>query len=189
VVHLKDGRELAYDLFLGVPIHRVPAVVQESGLAVDGWIPVDPRNLATQHPNVYAIGDVAGAPVAKAGVFAESAARAVAEHLIAEFRGDPSAAPYTGTGTCYVEFGGGQVGRVEADFLTGPSVTAPFFGPSLEGAEQKREFGATRKKRWPPSCLTRANYWLGGVANPGSRANLIESRTLKRTHMASATCN
>jgi len=30
---LSDGTELPYELFLGVPIHRVPAVVVESGLA------------------------------------------------------------------------------------------------------------------------------------------------------------
>ena len=35
---LDDGSELAFDLFLGVPVHRVPAVVAESGLCVDGWI-------------------------------------------------------------------------------------------------------------------------------------------------------
>ncbi len=35
-----DGTELAFDLFLGVPTHRVPQVVAESGMTVDGWIPV-----------------------------------------------------------------------------------------------------------------------------------------------------
>jgi hypothetical protein len=33
---------MPYDLFLGVPVHRAPAVVAESGMIVDGWIPVDP---------------------------------------------------------------------------------------------------------------------------------------------------
>ena len=42
VAILADGTEMPYDLFLGVPVHRVPAVVEESGLTVDGWIPVDP---------------------------------------------------------------------------------------------------------------------------------------------------
>jgi sulfide:quinone oxidoreductase len=148
VVLLQDGRSLPYDLFLGVPVHRVPAVVQASGLAVDGWIPVDQANLATQYPNVYAIGDVNGAPVPKAGVFAESAGRAVAEHLIAEIRGEGSPMPYDGAGSCYIEFGENKVGRVDADFLTGPSVTAPFYGPSLEGVEEKKEFASTRRQRW-----------------------------------------
>ena len=44
------------------PIHRAPAVVEESALAVDGWIPVDHTTFATSFPNVYAVGDVTSAP-------------------------------------------------------------------------------------------------------------------------------
>ena len=33
VAVLSDGREMPYALFLGVPVHRVPQVVVESGLA------------------------------------------------------------------------------------------------------------------------------------------------------------
>ncbi|MGB2695046.1 MAG: FAD/NAD(P)-binding oxidoreductase [Dehalococcoidia bacterium] len=148
VALLADGRSLPYDLFLGVPIHRVPAVVEASGLAVDGWIPVDKTNLATRFPNVYAVGDVTSAPVPKAGVFAESAGRAVAEHLIAALHDSGTPTPYDGAGSCYIEFGDHKVGRVDADFLTGPSPTAPFYGPSLEKAEEKKEFASTRRQRW-----------------------------------------
>src|SRR5262249_42290414 len=42
VAVLDDGTDLPYDLYLGVPVHRAPAVVAESGMCVDGWIPVDP---------------------------------------------------------------------------------------------------------------------------------------------------
>ena len=70
---LRDGSSLPFDLFLGVPVHRVPDVVRESGMAVGGWIPVDKTDLSTRFPNVYAIGDVTSAPVPKAGIFAESA--------------------------------------------------------------------------------------------------------------------
>jgi len=66
VAILRDGGEMEYDLFLAVPVHRAPAVVLESGMAVDGWIPVNPRTLETRFPGVYAIGDVTtvGAPKA-----------------------------------------------------------------------------------------------------------------------------
>ncbi len=71
----EDGSELSYDLFLGVPKHRAPRVVLESGLAEDGYIPVDTATLATRFAGVYAIGDVATQGTPKAGVFAEGAAR------------------------------------------------------------------------------------------------------------------
>lgn len=148
VALLQDGRSLPYDLFLGIPVHRVPAVVEASGLAVDGWIPVEKTNLATRFPDVYAIGDVTSAPVPKAGIFAESAGRAVAEHLIVRRRQAGAAKPYDGAGSCFIEFGDHKVGRVDADFLTGPSVVAPFTEASLQGAEEKKEFASTRRLRW-----------------------------------------
>jgi sulfide:quinone oxidoreductase len=33
---LADGRTTPYDLFLGIPVHRAPRVVEESALAEDG---------------------------------------------------------------------------------------------------------------------------------------------------------
>jgi sulfide:quinone oxidoreductase len=145
---LRDGSALRYDLFLGIPVHRVPSVVQESGLAENGWIPVDKVNLLTRFPDVYAVGDVTSAPVPKAGIFAESAARAVADHLTVRLREEGTAKPYDGAGSCFIEFGDRKVGRVDVDFLTGPSVVAPFTAPSLQGAEEKKEFAASRRKRW-----------------------------------------
>ena len=49
VAVLSDGTELPYALFLGIPVHRVPQVVVESGLAAHphDWVPVnktDARN-------------------------------------------------------------------------------------------------------------------------------------------------
>jgi sulfide:quinone oxidoreductase len=145
---LGDGSSLPYDLFLGIPVHRVPPVVEASSLAVDGWIPVDKAHLLTRFPDVYAIGDVTSAPVPKAGIFAESAARAVAEHIVMRLREAGVAKPYDGAGSCFIEFGNRMVGRVDVDFLTGPSVTAPFIEPSIQGAEQKKEFAASRRRSW-----------------------------------------
>ena len=49
---------------------------EASGMTENGWIPVDRTNLKTRFPGVYAIGDVNSVGTAKAGVFAEGAARA-----------------------------------------------------------------------------------------------------------------
>ncbi len=54
----------------------------------DGYIPVDSATLRTSFPGVYAVGDVATVGVPKAGVFAEGAARIVAQSLISELRGE-----------------------------------------------------------------------------------------------------
>jgi sulfide:quinone oxidoreductase len=144
----EDQSEIPYDLFLGIPIHRVPTVVEEAGLSENDWIPVDDKNLATKFPNVYAVGDVTSAPVPKSGVFAESAAKAVAEHLIAEITGAGEPQPFEGKGSCYVEFGNDLVGRMDADFFPGRPPTAPFADPSESVAAEKLEFASIRRKRW-----------------------------------------
>jgi sulfide:quinone oxidoreductase len=148
VLHLRDGGTLAFDLLLGVPVHRAPQVVVDSGLTDDGWIAVDPATLATKFPGVYAVGDVTSAPVPRAGVIAEGEASTVADVLVAEVRGDPAPPPYPGAITCYVEMGDGTIGKVDVNFLSGPAPTAAFTGPSLKGAAEKQEFGAVRRRRW-----------------------------------------
>ena len=82
-----EGAELDYDLFLGVPHHVAPAVVLESGMCVDGWIPVNPMTLETSYENVYALGDCAAVGTPRAGVFAEGQAKVAAEQIAATIRG------------------------------------------------------------------------------------------------------
>ena len=94
VAILDDQSEVPYDLFLGVPKHRVPSVVAASGMTEDGWIPVDPKNLRTRFAGVYAVGDVTSVGTPKAGVFSEGAARVVATSLIAELQGGEQPSPY-----------------------------------------------------------------------------------------------
>jgi sulfide:quinone oxidoreductase len=148
VAHLDDGRELPFDLFLGVPKHRAPDVVIESGMTEDGYIPVSSQTLQTSYPQVYAVGDVTTAGVPKAGVFAEGAARVVGKILIAVARGDEHPPPYDGRGICYVEFGGGEVAGVDVDFLSGPEKIGVFRPPSPALVAEKKEFGASRRAHW-----------------------------------------
>jgi sulfide:quinone oxidoreductase len=148
VARLAGGGELPYDLFLGVPVHRAPTVVAESGLAVDGWIPVDPLSLETAHPGVYAVGDVTSVGTPKAGVFAEGQAAVVAERISAQIRGTDESAQYDGHGLCYLEFGRDQVARVEVTFLSGQAPVGGLDGPSHELAADKVRFGSSRIQRW-----------------------------------------
>jgi sulfide:quinone oxidoreductase len=147
VAIVADGREIPYDLFLGVPVHRVPAVVEASGMTVDGWIPVDPRTLETSYPGVYAVGDVTSVGTPKAGVFAEGQAIVVADAIIASARGGDSG-QYDGVGICYLEFGDERVARVEVTFQPGQAPFGDYEGPSEELAAVKAEFGSSRARRW-----------------------------------------
>ncbi len=145
---LDDGRELPFDLFLGIPEHCVPKVVEESGLLFDEWVPVDRKTLKTKFPNVYAIGDVCSVGTPKAGLFAEGAARIAAESIIAAFSGEEYSGAYSGKGSCYMEFGEGKVGRADVDFFSHPSPTGDHQEASYELAKEKIALEKTRLDHW-----------------------------------------
>jgi sulfide:quinone oxidoreductase len=148
VAVMSDGGEMPFDLFLGVPVHRAPTVVIESGLTTDGWIAVDPQTLETSFPGVYAVGDVTSVGTPKAGVFAEGQAGVVAASIASQLRGERPTATYDGHGICYLEFGSGGVATVDVTFQPGSAPTGTMNGPSPALVADKEAFGATRIARW-----------------------------------------
>jgi sulfide:quinone oxidoreductase len=146
---LADGQRIPYALFLAIPVHRAPKVVEDSALAEeDGWIAVDHRTFATKFENVYAVGDVTSAPVPRVGAIAEGEAGTLADVLVHQLRGGDPPEPYKGIVTCYIEFGGPKVARFDANFLSGPKPVGTFTEASEEMAASKVEFGASRRRRW-----------------------------------------
>ncbi len=145
---LSDGSELPFDLFLGVPHHRAPQVIVESGLTVDGWVPVDPETLETRFPGVYAVGDVTSVGTPKAGVFAEGQGTVVAAEIVALARGGAVPSTYDGRGVCYMEMGHGLVGKVDVTFLSGHGPVGTLEGPSAALVADKADFGTSRIRRW-----------------------------------------
>ena len=146
VAHFKDHDE-PYDLFIGIPVHKVPDVLVEAGLTDDGWVKVDRRTLQTPFPGVYALGDCAETGIPKAGTFAESDAHVVADGIASGIQGGGDRAS-GGTGLCFLEFGNGEVGRVDVDFHAEGGPSAPFLGPSTAYVAEKAEFGVVRRARW-----------------------------------------
>jgi sulfide:quinone oxidoreductase len=147
-VRLADGNTIEADLVLAIPLHVAPKVVIDSGLTENGWIPTDKYTLKTSFPDVYAFGDVASVGVPRAGVFSEGQAKIVAQQVIAQVRSKADEARYEGAGVCYLEFGRGTVGRVDVNFLGGPSTSAALQMPSAELRAEKTAFGSDRKVRW-----------------------------------------
>jgi sulfide:quinone oxidoreductase len=91
---------------------------------------------------------VAAAYTAKAGVFAERAAAVVADDITARLRRTTPPPPYDGAGECFIEFGRGEVGKVHANFLSGPKPSGVLVGPSRALAAEKAEFAKIRQRRW-----------------------------------------
>ena len=122
-----NGAHADCDLLAFVPPHRVPAVVRDSGLTGEsGWMSVDRHTLQTQWPHVYAIGDVVsipltlGKPLPKAGVFAHSQAKVVADNIARAIAGQTESARFDGHGDCFIEVGGGKAGMGGGNFYAEP---------------------------------------------------------------------
>lgn len=150
------GERIDFDLFLGVPIHRAPKCVVDAGLAASGgWVAVDANTMESkQFPDVYAIGDVTSIPVGekaaipKAGAFADRAARAAADDILFKVKGAGARGKFDGVGACYLEFGDGNVAKIDANFFGGPAPDVKFVGPSKDLLPQKTLFASERIDRW-----------------------------------------
>ena len=153
VIFANERRQ--FNLLFGVPPHRPPAVVRESGLIGEsGWVSVNSRTLETQFPGVYAIGDVVqipmgnGKPLPKAGVFAESMGETVADRIAATFAGQEPEATFAGEGGCYLEVGAGQAMKVQGHFMAVPDPEIALTEASAQLLEEKRAFETQRLKTW-----------------------------------------
>ena len=127
VLRTADGSTIDYDVLLGVPPHRPPAVVAASPLAgPNGYVAVDPGTLASNQERVYAIGDVAAVAIPdgkflpKAGVFAHAEAGIVAERIADELGGRAPRREFDGHGSCFLELGGGRAARASGNFASSP---------------------------------------------------------------------
>jgi len=154
MVVFRDERR-PFDLLLGVPPHRCPAVVAQSGLTEGGaWVRVNPRTLETRFPGVYAIGDLTeitlanGMPLPKAGVFAEAEGQAVAARIAAAFAGRAPEATFDGVGYCFLETGRDQAMLVQGRFLAEPAPDVTLTKPSRQYLDDKRAFEAKRLGEW-----------------------------------------
>jgi sulfide:quinone oxidoreductase len=149
------SKRLSYDLLLGIPPHKPPAVVRESGLVGEsGWVEVNKRTLETSFEGVYAIGDVVqimlanGKPLPKAGLFAEQMGETVAERLASTFIGEEPSAKFTGEGGCYLEVGGGKAMMVQGSFLAEPEPIVTLSDATTELMNEKRSFETQRLTEW-----------------------------------------
>lgn len=150
-----DGSSLDADVFIGVPPHRPPAVVSESGIPRRGeWLEVDPRTMRTGVERVYAVGDVVEIPLAnamplpKAGVFAEAQGLVAAAAIAADIGGNAAGTAFTGVGYCFIEVGGGQAAYVTGNFLAAPAPAVQITPPSEASLREKIEFERSRLASW-----------------------------------------
>ncbi len=153
-LEFENGTKRDYDVLVGIPPHRVPEVVRNSGLTAGGdWVPIDRHTMKTAANNVFAIGDVTEIKIGslalpKAGIFAEEQARTVAQQIIDEIENRPSISTFAGRGYCFMEVGNKRAGYLEADFYNQAGPLLRLDEPSEQNFEKKQDFERTRVKDW-----------------------------------------
>lgn len=144
----QSGRVEGFDLLVTVPVHRSAAQVREARLTnQSGWVPVNGVTLATQHPNVYAVGDATvvqmanGRPLPKAGVFASTGGEVAARNIAAAI-GVGDGAAFAGEGYCFVDQGHGKASMITGRFLQAGQPDVTLAPPSVRWHRKKLQFEA-----------------------------------------------
>jgi sulfide:quinone oxidoreductase len=158
-LEFENGKRVNHDLLIGIPIHKVPEVIRNSGLIKQGqnWINVDKFSLKTEYENVFAIGDVTeikvneNTAIPKAGVFAEAQAKVVSQQIVDDIendRGKGSSPRFDGKGFCFMEVGNKKAGYVAADFYNEQGPATLLEPPSEESYKKKIDFERSKLDEW-----------------------------------------
>jgi sulfide:quinone oxidoreductase len=118
-----DGRELAFDLLVTVPLHGGAAYLERSPGLADalGFVPTDKRTLqSTARPNVFALGDATDLPTSKAGSVTHFEAEILAANIERHLSGEELEAGYDGHANCFIETGFQKALLIDFNYDTEP---------------------------------------------------------------------
>jgi len=114
-----DGREVAFDLLVAVPLHGgAPFVGRSPGLGdALGFVPVDPQTLrAKASANVFAFGDASDLPTSKAGSAAHFQGELLVENVARALEGREPETRYDGHVNCFLETGFGKALLIDFNY-------------------------------------------------------------------------
>lgn len=142
-----DGRTVAFDLLVSVPVNMGAQFVIDSGLGDDlGFVPVDKATLVSDaHENIFVVGDATNVPTSKAGAVAHFQADHFVENFRAAVEGRPMTSAFDGHANCFVESGRGKAMLLDFNYDTEPltgTFPYPRVGPfTLLGESRLNHWG------------------------------------------------
>lgn len=142
-----DGRTVAFDLLVTVPVNMGAQFVIDSGLGDDlGFVPVDKHTLVSkEHTNIFAVGDATNVPTSKAGAVAHFQADHFVENFLNAVAGQPMTRAFDGHANCFVESGRGKALLLDFNYDTEPltgTFPFPMVGPfTLLGESRLNHLG------------------------------------------------
>ncbi|MEZ5303560.1 MAG: FAD/NAD(P)-binding oxidoreductase [Verrucomicrobiales bacterium] len=113
-----DDREVPYDLLVTTPTNMGSEAVEASGLGDDlGFIPTHKHTLqASDHDNLFVIGDATNVPASKAGSVAHFEAETLTDNILRYIEGKPLAEEFDGHSNCFIESGNGKALLIDFNY-------------------------------------------------------------------------
>lgn len=117
-----DGRAIAYDLLVTVPLHAGSEAIVDSGLGDElGFVPTDKHTLQSKaRPEVFALGDATNLPTSKAGSVAHFQAEVLVENVMRFIAGRELEQSFDGHANCFIETGYGKAMLIDFNYETEP---------------------------------------------------------------------
>jgi sulfide:quinone oxidoreductase len=176
-----DGREVAYDLLVTVPVHGGAAFVEASGMGNElGFVPTHPHTLqAKSHPDVFVLGDATDLPSSKAGSVAHFQAEVLEENLLRAMAGRSLEEGFDGHTNCFIESGFGKAILIDFNYETEPLpglFPLPVLGPMTLLGESRLNHWGKLAFRWV--------YW--NLLLPGREIPAVTTRMSMRGKSRSA---
>ena len=134
-----DGRALAFDLLVTIPLHGGARYLERSPGLGDalGFVPTDKRTLQTPaKPNVFALGDATDLPTSKAGSVTHFEGEVLTENVARFLAGRELDGSYDGHANCFIETGFQKALLIDFNYDTEP---LPGHYPSAVGLPLLRE--------------------------------------------------
>ena len=134
VIRSYDETEVAYDVFVSIPINKGAEVIKNSGMG-DGlnFIPTNKHTLQTEKwPNIFIIGDAGNVPASKAGSVAHFMLEILVENILNHMKGQEMRAKFDGHANCYIETGFDKAVLIDFNYEIEPlpgSFPLPVVGP------------------------------------------------------------
>lgn len=117
-----DGREVAYDLLVAIPVNVGADFLRGSELVNElGFVEVNHHSLqSSKYSNIFAVGDAADVPTSKAGSVAHFEVDGLTENIQNLMNGQPVKEVFDGHANCFVEAGHGKALLLDFNYETQP---------------------------------------------------------------------
>ena len=151
-----DGREIAFDMLVTVPVNMGAEFIARSALGDEhNYIPCDNHTMQSlAHNNIFVLGDAGTLPTSKAGAVAHFAIDVFMDNFRDYLEGREMTAKFDGHANCFVETGDGQGMLLDFNYDTQP-LTGVFPLPKIGPLALLRE---SRINHWSKLAF-RYVYW------------------------------